>query len=145
MNRRPRCAAFGFAFAAVALLVLPTAVLAADPTGTGLAERGRRPGIQRAAVSPAPDGSAMVDVVAGGPGFVGVGISGFDPVTALFTAGVWTSPDGRTWTGVPESSLFHGAAMAAVTQLNGLLVAVGNASTIETTTAAVWTSRDGLT
>ncbi len=144
MNRRSQCAAFGFVFAAVALLVLPTAVLAADPTGTGLAEPDRRPDIERAAVSPAPDGSAMVDVVAGGPGFVGVGISNFDPVTALFTAGVWTSPDGREWTGAPESPTFHGAAMAGVTELNGLLVAVGNASTIEATTAAVWTSHDGL-
>jgi hypothetical protein len=57
-------------------------------------------------------------------------------------AAVWTSPDGSTWSRVPDQESLSGSGyqrMAAVVNWNGQLIAVG----VDDGLAAVWTSSDG--
>ncbi|MGH2450805.1 MAG: hypothetical protein ACRDGE_05970 [Candidatus Limnocylindria bacterium] len=97
--------------------------------------------VDRAAAIPtAPEGSALRDVVRGGPGFVAVGFDGTDGTV------VWLSRDGRTWTEAPQSSELDRAGMAAVTPVNGRLVGVGrDVASVEEELAAAWISEDGST
>jgi hypothetical protein len=69
-------------------------------------------------------------------GYVGVGDTGTG------NAAVWLSPDGVTWTAVPDQAALHGATMADVRTLDdGSLVVVGG----DPNDAFVaWTSADGL-
>ena len=86
----------------------------------------------------------MVDVTAGGPGLVAVGVRRAD--TEDSSAAVWTSPDGVTWTPVPDDEAVFGGKgsqiMMSVTRGGPGLVAVGGD---RDSSAAVWTSPDGLT
>ncbi len=78
---------------------------------------------------------AMSSVTVGGPGLVAVGGAGTD-------AAVWTSPDGVTWSRVPnDGAVFTRAGMSSVTAWGLGLVAVGQ----DEPNAAVWTSPDGVT
>jgi hypothetical protein len=62
---------------------------------------------------------------------------------------VWTSPDGRNWERVPESSDVFGGegdqTMSVVTASPLGLVAAGSESLGHDVNGAVWTSPDGLT
>lgn len=83
-------------------------------------------------------GVAMGSVTAGGPGLVAVGTQWR---SADSSAEVWTSPDGITWSRVPDKdALFAGAAMGDVIRAGPGLVAVGTADD----DAAVWNSPDGI-
>ena len=94
------------------------------------------------------DGGEMLSVTAGGPGVVAVGwdLSG-DPTDAA----VWTSPDGVTWSRVPDAEEVFGGAgdegMASVAAGGPGLVAVGWDESGDglVVDAAVWTSPDGIT
>ena len=83
---------------------------------------------------PETESLAFHSVATGGPGLVAVGIP-----TRLVGAAVWTSPDGITWTGVPNDATFNGA--QSVTAGGRGLVAVGESEN----GSAVWTSVDGIT
>lgn len=83
------------------------------------------------------------DVSAGGPGLVAVGSDLFGAQAA-----VWTSPDGMTWTRVPDDPAVLGATtdepyteMTSVAEVGDGLVAVGTMGDA----AAAWTSHNGLT
>ncbi len=77
---------------------------------------------------------SMLSVTAGGPGLVAVGAD-YHPLNA--ETPVWTSPDGLTWTRVPDDVTVHGS-MTGVTAGEPGLVAVG-------AEGMVWTSVDGIT
>ncbi|MEE8407790.1 MAG: hypothetical protein V3S32_11660 [Acidimicrobiia bacterium] len=77
----------------------------------------------------------MLSVTAGGPGLVAVGAD-YWPSERAETP-VWTSPDGFTWTRVPDDESFRGS-MNGVTAGGSGLVAVG-------AEGMVWTSADGIT
>jgi hypothetical protein len=88
----------------------------------------------------------MSSVTVGGPGLVAVGMAGSADHPH---AAVWTSPDGFTWSRVPDDeSVFRGAgpreaggqAMENVAANGQSLVAVG----YDGEGAAVWTSQDGI-
>jgi hypothetical protein len=85
----------------------------------------------------------MNSVAAGGPGLVAVG--GTHSWQRGDPAPVWTSPDGITWSRVPDDeAVFPGLMeIRSVTAGGPGLVAVGYDSTEES--AAVWTSPDGVT
>jgi hypothetical protein len=97
----------------------------------------------------------MNSVAAAGPGFVAVGFDESDPDPFPWgyatDAAVWTSPDGLLWSRVAHSDavfdatvafgLAGGAEMTSVTVGGPGLVAVGEAGS----SAAVWTSPDGIT
>ena len=86
---------------------------------------------------------AMASVTGGGPGLVAVGSDG---PTDDSDAAVWTSPDGVTWSRVPDDeAIFGGAAMVSVTVGGPGLVAVGSVGRFVDSDAAVWTSADGVT
>jgi hypothetical protein len=92
-----------------------------------------------ASFAPAPEGSAVTGVTAGGPGFVAVGFDGGK------RAVVSLSSDGRAWLAV-DSATFSNATMIGVTRVGGRLVAFGRDVTSEERVhAAVWTSTDGAT
>jgi hypothetical protein len=82
----------------------------------------------------------LSDVISTGSLLVAVGMAGTTPEGD--TAGVWTSPDGRTWE--PAKVTRPAGTMAAVAAVPGRLVAVG---TVEDGTSgpAAWTSVDGRT
>jgi len=87
----------------------------------------------------------MADVVAGGPGFVAVGLVGSmdDGVAA-----VWTSEDGLVWSRVAhDDEVFGGDGWQFITGVvlspSGF-VAVGGDGSGDDLDAAVWTSPDGL-
>lgn len=87
--------------------------------------------------NPAP----MLSVAAGGPGLVAVG-------SDFLTAGrartpVWTSPDGITWTRVPDDEASRGVMLDVIAGRPGL-VAVGCVCGLSWT-PVVWTSVDGIT
>lgn len=101
--------------------------------------------------------AAMNAVVRGGPGFVAVG-GAPDRVTASQVpehAVVWTSTDGRAWSRVPDTTLFHapsgtdqtfGDSMKAVATDGTHLVAVGTVGTQgDVGSALAWSSSDGRT
>ncbi len=81
----------------------------------------------------------MESVTAGGPGLVAVGL---DLSGGGSDGAVWTSPDGVTWSRIPDDeAVFGGAWMNDVTAGGPGLVAVGR----DGLTAAVWNSADGIT
>jgi hypothetical protein len=86
--------------------------------------------------NPAP----MLGVTAGGPGLVAVGSA--IPVEPEARTPVWTSPDGLTWTRVPDDEAVRGVMLDVVAGGPGL-VAVGCGS--GAWTPVVWTSVDGIT
>jgi hypothetical protein len=85
----------------------------------------------------------MNSVTAGGPGLVAVGRAG--PMTPQEAVPVWTSPDGITWSRVPDDeAVFPGLMeIESVTAGGPGLVAVGYDSAEES--GAVWTSPNGIT
>jgi hypothetical protein len=86
----------------------------------------------------------MVSVTAGGPGLVAVGYRFDEPGRPGGYPGVWSSPDGITWSAVSLEQEAFGdgkAAMTSVTAGGPGLVAVGQ----DGWSAAVWTSPDGIT
>ena len=91
-------------------------------------------------------GQEIVDETSGGPGLVAVGSDG--PSSAARPA-VWTSPDGLTWSRAPRDQIASDAdersLMSAVTRGGPGLVAVGQIGEFPSTSAAVWTSPDGVT
>jgi len=61
-----------------------------------------------------------------------------------WTAAIWASPDGVSWTRVADEDGFRRATIHAVLPVASGWVAVGNAPSVGTTrVAAVWTSTDG--
>jgi hypothetical protein len=78
-------------------------------------------------------------IAAGGPGLVAVGVDGIG-------AAVWTSPDGDTWSRVSDPD----GVMSGIQEMNGIvvagpgMVAVGSTSDDTGSTAAIWTSPDGI-
>ena len=105
----------------------------------------------------------MLDVAAGGPGLVAVGVDRPNH-TVWNVAAVWTSVDGLTWSRVAhdeavfgardtESGWWAGSGMTSVAAGGPGLVAVGSVSSpvdeytdeSESFDAAVWTSPDGHT
>ena len=85
----------------------------------------------------------ILSVAAAGPGYVAVGYRFDEPGRPGVYPGVWTSPDGATWSAVTfdeDAFGFWGAAMTSVTKGGPGLVAVGQ----DGWSAAVWTSPDGV-
>jgi len=86
----------------------------------------------------------MASVTSGGPGLVAVGIDEPNSTEAMggARAAVWTSPDGVTWSRVPDDEAIFGGGegdethMDDVTAAGSGLIAVGS---------TVWTSPDGIT
>jgi hypothetical protein len=143
-----------------ALLVTSVLVLAVCATGCGGGTAPSVSGEVGGSWSRVPDDEAGFDagaaegvelhaVVAGGPGYVAVGMVGhlWDPM-GTNVAGVWTSSDGRAWTRVPDDEVFGGTGttvMTAVTAGGPGLVAVGfELQGGNLGDAAVWISDDGL-
>lgn len=83
----------------------------------------------------------MLSVTVGGPGLVAVGADSWP--RNLAETPVWTSPDGITWTRVPDQGAGRGA-MTSVTAGGPGVVAVGNFVEYEWTNG-MWTSPDGIT
>jgi hypothetical protein len=91
----------------------------------------------------------MADITVWRGGFIAVGSDGLLGEWPDFDAEVWLSPDGVTWTRVPEQDALGGPGgqfMCAVTVGGPGLVAVGldDPSGVDAH-AAVWLSEDGLT
>ena len=87
----------------------------------------------------------MNSVTAGVFGLIAVGS---DESDADKDAAVWTSPDGITWTRVPQEEVLGGPsfqAMSSVTVGGSGLIAVGLDGSGADQDAAVWTSPDGVT
>lgn len=63
--------------------------------------------------------AALVQVTAGGPGFVAVGARGTGD------AGIWTSTDGESWSLVPIDALFEDAYLTSIAATPERLVAAG--------------------
>ena len=87
----------------------------------------------------------VLDVTAGGPGYVAVGVyfrAGGDGNTSI----VWTSVDGMTWQRVPADPVFARSMMSSVVSWKGELLAYGceNVSPIDCGPQRVWASSDGL-
>jgi len=91
------------------------------------------------------DNQEMRSVAAGGPGLIAVGTD----ESGGWSAAVWTSPDGLTWTRLSDEAVFGGPenqGMASVVAGGPGFVAVGyDSSSGDGEDAAVWTSPDGLT
>ena len=82
--------------------------------------------------------SAVVDIVAGGPGFVALAISGPAATTILL------SPDGREWSTAPQPE-WSNAGLVSLVEADGRLIAVGRDTTdVDTDVAMVWISEDGV-
>ena len=82
--------------------------------------------------------SAVVDIVAGGPGFVALATTGPTATTIL------TSPDGREWTSAPQPE-WTTAGLVSMVEAEGRLIAVGRDTTdVDTDIAMVWISDDGV-
>jgi hypothetical protein len=75
----------------------------------------------------------VADLTIGGPGMVAVGQAFSDNGDR---AAVWTSTDGRTWTGVADQAVFVNREMNQVGATNAGVVAFGG--------SVAWTSPDGL-
>jgi hypothetical protein len=110
----------------------------------------------------------MLDVIAGGPGLVAVGVD-LPGGSDLQVAAVWTSVDGMVWSRTPHDEAVFGETanepglcggyrwcagrvMTSVTAGGPGVVAVGHESSVLDTetahlelSAAVWTSADGIT
>lgn len=89
------------------------------------------PGTPWSTRQPPPDGGVTV----GGPGLVAVGADYYP--SGLAETPVWTSPDGITWTRVPDDETVRGSMTGVIVGGPGL-VAVGAGG-------KVWTSVDGIT
>ena len=100
------------------------------------------------AVFGGPGWQSMFDVTVGGPGLVAVGQDGGDQFWGNSLddrPAVWTSPDGLTWTKVPDQDAFgRNSTMLGVTAGGPGLVAVGVGSVSASGVAHVWISSDGL-
>ena len=88
----------------------------------------------------------MDSVTSGGPGLVAVG---FDETGADLDGAVWTSPDGFTWSRVPDDEAVFGGegfqSMRSVIAGGPGLVAIGVDESGGDPDGAVWTSPDGIT
>ena len=87
----------------------------------------------------------VLDVTAGGPGYVAVGVYfrvGGDGNTSI----VWTSVDGMTWTRIAHDPVFELSLMEHVVAWNDQLFAYGceNVTPIDCGPQRVWASSDGL-
>ena len=85
------------------------------------------------------EGTRLLAVIAGGPGFVAVG-SMVDPSQVLQGA-IWTSTDGRTWQADPTDAPFLGVKLSGLTTDGARLTAVGTTAT----GAVAFVSLDGVT
>ena len=89
-------------------------------------------------------GGGVLDVTAGGPGYVAVGgyRHGDDPgATAL----IWTSTDARSWRIVPTGRAFGGSLISQVVNWRGELLAFGwGPYAGQTAPSLVWTYTDGV-
>jgi hypothetical protein len=97
------------------------------------------------------DDQAIHSVTVGGPGFVAVGDTGVRASSGDRDAAVWTSPDGITWSRVPDNDAVFGGdgaqVMESVTVGGPGLVAVGlrfDEPGSPGLRPAVWTSSDGV-
>ncbi len=88
--------------------------------------------------NPAP----MLSVTAGGPGLVAVGSDWW--TQGLARTPVWTSPDGITWTRVPDDETVRGVMFDVIVAGPGL-VAVGTGGESNDWNPVVWSSVDGIT
>ena len=93
---------------------------------------------------PAAPGEVL-DVSAGGPGFVAIGT--YYRVEYGYAILVWTSVDGRTWPRVPDQPAFDHGRLNQVMPWNGQLLAVGCTlvTAVDCGEDAVWSSADGRT
>ena len=97
---------------------------------------------------------AVLDITAGGPGFVAVGsysrseVAETDTGTVsgiVQTAIVWTSSDGKTWQRVPDDPVFADARLGQVIAWKGELLAYGCAGCgMESGPTTGWSSHDGV-
>ena len=92
---------------------------------------------------PAPDRSAMIDLVRFGDRFIAVGATGdLGPTQGL----TWSSADGATWELSPEDDALAGAGLSRVAVVNGELLAAGSI-VVEANQGlrrpALWTSPKG--
>ncbi len=98
-------------------------------------------GWERGRIGP-DDGGAMRAVAATADGFVAVGLNGDDD-----GARVWLSPDGRSWTVVPDQPAFHyytsPVRMQSIAVVPDGLVVGGWRSDEAKGSALTWTSTDG--
>lgn len=85
-------------------------------------------------------------VAAGGPGLVAVG---YDESNDSSDGAVWTSPDGTSWSRIPDDEAVFGGegfqGLSSVVAGGPGLVAVGTDGPDDNEDAAVWTSADGIT
>jgi hypothetical protein len=93
-----------------------------------------------------PGSQYMSAVTAGGPGFVAVG---YDWMSEVDGAAVWTSVDGLVWSRTPHDEAVLGGngypGMTDIISWKGDLLAVGRRSSGEDpATAGLWTSSDGV-
>lgn len=87
---------------------------------------------------------AVLDVTAGGPGYVAVGV--YTRTRGLQTALIWTSTDGTAWRRVPDDPVFADATLGQVVAWEGELLAFGCAGCgMESGPTQGWTSPDGVT
>lgn len=88
---------------------------------------------------------AVIDIEAGGPGYVAVG--SYYRVGTGMTAAVWTSTDGRTWRLNPDQPALERSLVQQVLPWKGQLLAVGCelVSAIDCGDTRIWTSSDGTT
>lgn len=77
----------------------------------------------------------MLGVAADGAGYVA---AGWRDSAGNGNAVVWTSPDGRTWTRMPDDDSFSGGGMAGVTVRDGRIVAIGTVGWPDDHFATVW-------
>ena len=94
-----------------------------------------------ALLSTGGNSAPMLSVTAGGPGLVAVGSDWW--TQGLARTPVWTSPDGITWTRVPDDETVRGVMMDVTVGGPGL-VAVGCVCAASWS-PVVWTSVDGIT
>lgn len=89
--------------------------------------------------------SQILEVTAGGPGFIAVGFL-CDDCDNRFAGQptVWVSENGENWTRLPFLENSAGVINDIASQ-DGTLVAVGSVSSESGVTAAIWTSDDGYT
>ena len=87
---------------------------------------------------------AVLDVTAGGPGYVAVGV--YTRTGGTQTAIIWTSVDGKTWQRVPDGPVFSDANLGQVIAWKGELLAYGCAGCgMESGPTTGWSSSDGVT
>ena len=101
-------------------------------------------GWQRATIGP-DAGGQMRAVTAGPSGFVAVGLNAHDD-----GAQAWTSPDGRTWTAIPDQPSLHyfdqlAMRMQSVVATPSGFLAGGWRSDAGKGSAVTWASADGVT